>query len=116
VARDVSVEVRGDGAFLVVATKTQKHRFALTPSALRGIEADLAAARVGFDADALCTCGNRFREHGPLPPHPCAAGCTMSRDEMSRRAGDPTLTDDPRYGCKCIAFTPTPAAVAKRGG
>ena len=56
---------------------------------------------------ALCACGHRADSHAPARPSPCRHGLTMPRGEVVARAADPTITDDPRYGCKCVAFTPS---------
>lgn len=114
-ARAVGVEVEGDAAFLVVTTRAQRFRFALAPAALDSLEQDLAAARAGFDVRQLCTCGDTFRDHGPLAPHPCRARCAMTAEELSEEADSPLLTRDPRYGCRCTVFTPAPPLVAGGG-
>ncbi len=54
---------------------------------------------------AMCSCGHMRASHLEFLPAPCDHGRTMPEAELIARACDPTLTDDPRYGCKCIGFS-----------
>lgn len=59
----------------------------------------------GVLAATICKCGHRADSHYPELPSPCGHGRTMPDAEIIARACDPTVTQDPRYGCHCIAFS-----------
>lgn len=58
------------------------------------------------NAPQICTCGHPRTAHAPRLPAPCRHGLTMPDAEIIARACDPTLPEDPRYGCRCVGFCP----------
>lgn len=56
----------------------------------------------------ICQCGHRADSHYAELPSPCQYGRTMPDVEIMERCFDPTLTQDPRYGCRCIGFSSGP--------
>lgn len=55
---------------------------------------------------AICSCGHRADSHHAELPSPCGHGRTMPDAEIVARCFDPTLSSDPRYGCRCVGFQP----------
>lgn len=53
----------------------------------------------------ICRCGHRADSHAADLPSPCGHGRTMPDAEIIARCCEENLTSDPRYGCRCIAFS-----------
>jgi hypothetical protein len=75
---------------------------------LLDVSARLVRAPALPEAEAckMCTCGHSRAMHGPKLPAPCDADRTMTDEELIARCCDPHLTEDPRYGCTCMGFSP----------
>ncbi len=78
------------------------------PGRLPRAERPTLTGKGGIAPDAPCgTCSHPAREHASLLPSPCDHGREMPLEEIFRRCGEPELTLDPRYGCRCLGWSPT---------